>query len=254
MKLKFSFKREMKITLVICLVFGLIAFTERMKGEISVGNIRISIDNIHGNHFVDENDIVDLMQWDHENLKGVSISKINFTEIENRIKKDPFIRDADIYTDLKGNILVNVELRRPVARIVRNDGYDAYIAEDGTVMPVSEKFTSRVLLISGGFIPALLGNPNVFMLEQGGMLMNMLHTINEDEFWRAQIAQLHIDSKARITILPQVGDERIEFGKPDDIEMKFRKLKMYYREILPRAGWNKYNRVNLEYEGQIIAE
>ena len=34
---------------------------------------------------------------------------------------------------------------RPIARIVRNDGPDGYIAEDGTIMPVSEKFTSRVV-------------------------------------------------------------------------------------------------------------
>jgi len=58
----------------------------------------------------------------------------------------------------------------------------------------------------------------------------------------------------RITIFPQVGDERIEFGKPDDVQEKFRKLMIFYKEILPRMGWNKYDRVNLEYEGQIVTE
>jgi len=58
----------------------------------------------------------------------------------------------------------------------------------------------------------------------------------------------------QITIFPQVGNERIEFGKPQNIEVKFRKLMIFYKEILPRMGWDKYNRVNLEYEGQIVAE
>jgi hypothetical protein len=57
-----------------------------------------------------------------------------------------------------------------------------------------------------------------------------------------------------ITIFPQVGDERIEFGKPENAEVKFKKLMIFYKEILPRTGWNKYNRVNLEYEGQIVTE
>ena len=57
-----------------------------------------------------------------------------------------------LYSDLKGNLVVRAELRRPIARIVRNDGPDGYIAEDGTIMPVSEKFTSRVVLVSGTYV------------------------------------------------------------------------------------------------------
>jgi cell division protein FtsQ len=254
MKFRFNIGRELKIAAVVVVVFGLIAFTERMKRDVTVGNISINIDNIHDNHFLDETDVIDLMQWNHENLKGASVSKINFREIEKRIMKDPFIKDADIYSDLKGNIMVNVELRRPIARIVRSDAADGYIAEDGTIMPVSEKFTSRVVLISGGFVSKLLQQPNAYTLDEGESLMQMLQVISEDEFWRAQIAQLVIDSKARVTILPQVGDENIEFGHTDNLEVKFRKLRIYYKEILPRAGWNKYTRVNLEYEGQIVAE
>ena len=46
----------------------------------------------------------------------------------------------------------------------------------------------------------------------------------------------------------------IEFGKPDNVEVKFKKLMVFYKEILPTRGWTRYERVNLEYEGQVIAE
>ena len=143
---------------------------------------------------------------------------------------------------------------RPIARIVRNDGPDGYIAEDGTIMPVSEKFTSRVVLVSGGYVPQLLKQNNMHEKEETQKILDLINTIRQDEFWSAQIAQLDIDSKTRITIFPQVGDERIEFGKPENTEVKFKKLMIFYKEILPRTGWNKYNRVNLEYEGQIVTE
>jgi cell division protein FtsQ len=29
---------------------------------------------------------------------------------------------------------------------------------------------------------------------------------------------------------------------------------IFYKEILPQRGWTRYERVNLEYDGQIIAE
>jgi cell division protein FtsQ len=254
MKFKFNIRRELKIAMVLVVVFGLIAFTERMKGDVAVHDVQIHIDNIHENHFLDEDDIINLMQLNHENVRGASLSEVNFRAIERRIKKDPFIKDAQLYSDLKGNLMVNVELRRPIARIVRNDGPDGYIAEDGTIMPVSEKFTSRVILISGSYVRFLLQQDNIYMLENGEKFMEMIHAIQEDDFWNAQVAQLDIDGKGKVTVLPQVGDERIVFGAPDDLEVKFKKLKIFYKEILPRVGWNKYSRVSLEYDGQIVAE
>lgn len=254
MNYKINIRRELKIIVVLVVVFGLIAFTERMKGDVAVRDIHIKIENIHENHFVDEADILDLMHIDQQNLKGASLKKLNFKEIENRIKIDPYVKDAELYSDLKGNLTVKVSLRRPVARLVRNDGQDGYVADDGTIMPVSEKFTSRVILISGAFVRQLLRQQNMKQSTGGKRLMDMLAMIGNDEFWNAQITELDIDHQGSITLLPQVGDERIEFGKPENLEIKFMKLRVFYKEILPRMGWNKYNRVNLEYEGQIVAE
>jgi cell division protein FtsQ len=254
MKFKINIRRELKIGVVLVVVFGLIAFTDRMKGDVAVRDIHVEIVNLHENHFLEETDIMHLMQVNQQNIKGVSLKTLNFKEIESKIKRDPFIKDAELYSDLKGSLTVNVELRRPVARVVRNDGPDGYVAEDGTIMPVSDKFTSRVILLSGPFARQLLRQQNMNETEEGKQLMQMLSTINEDEFWKAQLTELDIDSRIRVTLFPQIGDEKIEFGKPENVEVKFKKLKIFYKEILPRVGWSKYNRVNLEYEGQIVAE
>jgi cell division protein FtsQ len=254
MKFKFSLKRELKIVVAIIIVGGIIAFTERKQNEISIKDISIKIENLQENHFLDEGDIVDLMQLSKENLAGTSIDAINLKSIEKKIKRQPFIKNANLYSDLKGNLVVRAELRRPIARIVRNDGPDGYIAEDGTIMPVSEKFTSRVILVSGSYVSKILEQNNMNAKAESKQILDLINAIRENEFWNAQIAQLDIDSKTRVTLYPQVGDERIEFGKPDDLGIKFRKLMIFYKEILPRTGWNKYNRVNLEYEGQIVAE
>jgi cell division protein FtsQ len=159
-----------------------------------------------------------------------------------------------MYSDLKGNLVARVELRRPVARLVRNDGPDGYIAEDGTIMPVSEKFTARVLLVTGPYVKKLLQQSDLTASEEGKQLLELITLIREDDFWNAQIAQLDVNHKGRITFLTQVGDERIEFGYAETPEVKLKKLMIFYKEILPRVGWNKYKRVNLEYEGQIVAE
>jgi cell division protein FtsQ len=254
MKFKFNIKREARILVAILVVAGIIAFTEGRQEGLVIGDVRVKVDNINENHFLDEQDILSLMEFDQVAMKGAGFSEVNMREVERKIKRQPFIQDAQLYSDLKGNIIVRASLRRPIARIVRNDGPDGYIADDGTVMPVSDKFTSRVILVGGSYIPTLLKQRNLTSSEEGRMLMHVIETIREDEFWKAQIAQLNIDSRMRITMLPQVGNERIEFGKPERVAQKFDKLMIFYKEILPRMGWNKYSRVNLEYEGQIVAE
>ena len=254
MKLKFNIKRELKIGAALAVLFFFIGFSERKQGMVAVKDIVIKVENANENQFLDEEDVVDLMQLDQENLKGVSLDRLNMKEIEKRIKSNRFVKDAELYSDLKGNLIVKATLRRPIARIVRNDGPDGYIAEDGTVMPVSDKFTTRVVLMSGAFSRLLLQTENLNKSIEGKQLMELLSIIRNDEFWRAQIAQLDIDSKVSVNMFPQVGGQLIEFGKPENLEVKFKKLRIFYKEILPQKGWNAYERVNLEYEGQIIAE
>ena len=254
MKVKFNIKRELKIGAALAVLFFFIGFSERKQGMVAVKDIIIKVENANENQFIDEQDVVELMQLDQENLKGVSLDHLNMKEIEKRIKSNRFIEDAELYSDLKGNLIVKTTLRRPIARIVRNDGPDGYIAEDGTVMPVSDKFTTRVVLMSGAYSRLLLQTENLNKSEEGKQLMELLRLIREDEFWRAQIAQLDIDSKVRVNLFPQIGGQLIEFGKPENLELKLKKLRIFYKEILPQKGWNAYERVNLEYEGQIIAE
>jgi cell division protein FtsQ len=253
-KFNINIRRELKIVAAFILVAGLIAFSERKQNDVVVHDMSVRLENISENHFLKEADVMRLMNLNLENLKGANIHKVDLRDLESKIKKNRFVSDADIYSDLNGNLVVRVDLQRPIARLVRTDGPDGYIAEDGTIMPVSEEFTSRVVLLSGSYVKKVTTMQNLNESQEGSELMEMLLAIKKDDFWKAQISQLDIDAHGRISILPQVGDEVIEFGKPKDLESKFSKLMIYYKEILPRMGWNKYKRVNLEYKGQIVAE
>lgn len=254
MKWKLNIRKEIKVATSLLAISFLIAFSERKQGGSVCKDIVIELDNLHENHFLDEADVMRLVEGSGQSIKGVGIDRIDLKTIENKIKYDKHILDAELFGDLKGNLIVNVELRRPIARIVQSDAPDAYIAEDGVIMPVSEKYSSRVILISGPFVKQLLEEEDLTKSEEGLQLKEMIEFVNEDDFWKAQIAQLDINGSGKITIYPQVTGQRVEFGKAENYEMKFKKLMIFYKEILPQRGWTKYERVNLEYEGQIIAE
>ena len=254
MKIKFSIRKEIQIAIGLGLVFFLIAFSERKQGGVTCKSIIVELDNISDNHFMDEADVTRIVESSTKSLKGTAVSRIDLKAIEKILMTDRHIEDAELYGDLKGNLMVSVELRRPIARIVQDDAPDAYIAEDGVVMGVSDKFSARVMIISGKYTKHLLEMGDLRKTEEGRELMEMIEFISSEPFWKAQVAQMDISSKGEITIYPQVTGHLVEFGTPINYEDKFRKLMVFYKEILPQKGWTKYERVNLNYEGQVIAQ
>lgn len=233
---------------------SVIGFTENKQGGDRCLDIVIRISNQYDNYFIDEQDVLSLMTDNGAHaIKGVSFKDLNLKEIEERVKSEKFIKEAEIYKDLKGNMLINVDLRRPFARVIQNDAPDAYIATDGAVLPVSEKFSSRVVLITGRYAKELVKN-DLNETDEGKKILEMIRYVNNNKFWKAQIAQIDIDKKLNLTLYPQVTKQYIEFGQPEELEEKFRKLEIFYKRILPQKGWNTYDRVNVMYEGQIIAE
>ena len=254
MKWKLNIRTEVKVVAALFGLSFLIAFGERKQGGSVCKDIVIELDNLNENHFLDEADVMKLVENSGQTIKGTGIDRVNLKEIEAKLKYDKHILDAQLYGDLKGNLIVNVELRRPIARIVQSDALDAYISEDGVVMPVSEKYTSRVVLLSGPFVKKLIAMEDLKKHEDGKQILEMIAFINDNKFWKAQIAQMDINAEGKISLFPQVTGQKVEFGKAENIEEKFKKLLIFYKEILPQRGWTKYERVNLEYEGQVIAE
>jgi cell division protein FtsQ len=254
MKWKVSFRTEFKVVVAVIVLLSLIAFTEKKQAGNVCRDIAIDLANHHENHYLDEADILRLVEKSNPGIRGASFSRIDFKSIENKLEYDRHIEDAQTFQDLKGNLVVRVALRRPVARIVQENAPDAYVAEDGTIMAVSDKYTSRVVLISGPYAERLARAQRIQAVPGGETLLAMIEFIRENEFWNAQIAQIDMAADGKIVILPQITGQLVEFGLPDNYEEKLRKLMIFYKEILPQRGWTRYERVNLEYNGQIIAE
>ncbi len=232
----------------------LIGFESVESNSKVCNNIIITIDNQLENHFVDDNDIVNLITLNGtEVIEGAHLSRLNLREIEQRLVAEPFLNKAEIYVDHSGNMMVHVGLRKPMARVVRYNGPDAYIGEDGQVLPVSTKYSRRAIIITGEKSKELSEQVNITEGEYSN-LYKLIQYIVADEFLKAQIAQVKLVKNGEVILYPQITKQYVEFGKIEDIERKFKKLRLFYDEILPRNGWNSYSRVNLKYKNQIICE
>lgn len=164
-----------------------------------------------------------------------------------------FIDRAQVFKNLKGKLVIQVYQSTPIARILQQEMPDAYITEHGDILPTSDMFSARVPLVSGSYMNRMIED-GATVPEESRDVLALLQFIDQSEFWKAQVAQLDIDDDGNIIIYPQVGKQHIEFGMATDIKSKFQRLELFYKKILPKEGWNKYNRVNVQYRDQIICE
>ncbi|WP_424963715.1 cell division protein FtsQ/DivIB [Ekhidna sp.] len=235
------------------LLISLIAFAGIKNNGREIEDVKVEILDQEGIFFTDQLEVVDLMtDKSADYVVGVEMGDIDPKTLEERVETNPFVKDAQVYRDLKGNLQVKVEQSKPIARLFIDGKKDRYIDEDGRVLPINAKHTARVPLMETEF--EFIWERNLNESKFGKQVFELLTFIEKDEFWKAQIAHVIIKKDGEIELYPQVTKQVVEFGKPEDLERKFSKLMTFYKEILPKKGWNTYDRVNLKFENQIICE
>lgn len=236
---------------LVLLVF--IGFVEKKSAERRLSVIEVKIKSVADVYFVEEKEILDVVRAEFPNLQeGTLFREINLAKIEHKVESHPFVKNAEVFGDVKGNIVIEIQQHVPMARIVRPMAADAYISTEGLILPTSPKYTTRVLLLSGNYAEKLMQLKDINTENPG--LLELIRFIQEDEFWKAQITELEIQRKRDIKLHQQVGRQVIEFGDASDISEKFEKVSLFYEEILPKKGWNTYQRVNVKYKDQIVCE
>lgn len=184
-----------------------------------------------------------------ELFEGKVIQEIDLKAVERRVENSGIIKDCQAYIDLKGNLILEVDVFKPVARILGNGRYpDRYMDKSGRFFPVSKNFTPTVMLLSGEYLNVRKGLES----EKNKDLVGFINNITEDEFWNAQITRIDVSKTKEIQMVPLLGENIIEFGKPEKVETKLQKLMVFYKKIMPEDQWSSFSRVSVKYDGQIV--
>lgn len=249
---KFKFNSTLNIMLGVVLLLVLVSFIGVKFYSFSNENIVINIDDKNGNYFVSTEDVEKII----EDLKvkhptSNRLKSIDLKTIENALKSIDFVLDAQVSRDLKGNIIIDIEQHKPIARIMTDNGEGAYINESNQLLDLSDNYAARVMLVTGSGADSLMSN-EFLNSYYGKKICKFIKHLNYDEFWKAQVAQLDFDEELEIKLYPQVGIQVFEFGSAENYEAKLNKMEIFYNEIVPKKGWGEYKLVKLQYNGQIV--
>jgi cell division protein FtsQ len=229
-----------------------IVFAETRQAGRPCQGIVITIGDQDKQQFVEERDLLKRLAANTTTpILGTPLQLLKTRNIENIVKTNNFVREGVAYKSWKGDLKISIIPRRPIARVIYSDQQSRYIDEDGVLLPLSNQYAARVLLmeVERGIVEDRLQERI-----SGTALLALLNYIDRDSFWRAQITYIHIDKKGKIVMHTQISKQRVEFGSPEAMEEKLAKLKLFYKQIIPIKGWNAYKRVNVEFDNQIVCE
>jgi cell division protein FtsQ len=228
----------------------LVAAIRNRKDKTCAG-YEISMAGADGQWFMNKKEVVDILTGNGAvPLKGRSLKRFDLRSMEERLQKNVWIRDAELFFDNNEVLQVKIEEREPIARLFTVTGNSFYIDSSCERLPLSDKVSAKLPVFTG--FPTdkeRVGKADSLLLQH---IKQVSFFIQHDPFWMAQIAQTDIQPDRRFEMIPMVGNHIIEFGDGTDFDKKFGRLLQFYKMVLSKTGMDVYERVNVQYDRQVI--
>jgi cell division protein FtsQ len=224
----------------------------RIKDARNCKQIEVNIAVPGENYFVDKKDILAIISsLSGGNPLSKPVGSFKLEQMEAALTKNVWIKGAQLFFDNNEVLHVNITERTPVVRVFATGGVTFYLDSSATKLPLSEKFSARLPVFTG--FPSdkiILSAADSVLLKA---VKNLGMAIAKDSFCMAMIEQVDIKPNGNFEMILKIGNSIVLFGDAANAAAKLEKLKLFYRQVVAKAGWNYYSSVDVQYEGQIVA-
>ena len=192
------------------------------------------------NQFLTQAMVNKLLIQNNETVKNQAKSVIDLYRLEKTILTNPYIEETSVFLTIDGELRSIIKQRTPIARIIiDNDSY--YIDKQGIKIPLSDNYSARVPLVTGVENDRDLDEITAFMQK-----------VLSDDFLQKEIVGVHKSDDGEYKISVRSGEYKIEFGKLEDVNTKFKKLKAFYNKAFLDKTIENYKTINVKYHNQVV--
>jgi cell division protein FtsQ len=228
----------------------LIAAT-RQQAEKVCTDVVVNVKSVEGVRYISEKNILNTISGGApEQLKGQLLKTFDLQQLESILEKNLWIRNAELFFDNNDVLHVDITERKPVARVFAVSGETFYVDDLGEQLPTTNDQVARVPVFTSfpQITKPLIGKDSVLLqqIKEVG-----LYLLNHD-FWMAQVEQVNINNY-EMEMIPKLGQHTIQFGDGTNVEAKFNRLLLFYKQIMNKTGWNYYSNLDVRYDKQLVA-
>lgn len=252
-KRKISIRKILQAIVTVIVTSGCIVAimgASKMQQTKTLNQIQLHVKNEDKYQFLDKqalwNDLVK-----HNNIEEhkTKLARLDIKSIEKEACKNYWVSEAQVYVDNRRNMHIYVSQRVPVARIFFENGQSFYLDASLNLLPLSEMFTYYTTIVTN--VPVLANDSLNKNLR--AQIVKMVKFVERDSFWSVQIAQIGITPDLKFELTPVLGTHKIIFGDTSQMTTKFNNLFSFYKKVLNRIGWDKYEQLDLRFKDQVIA-
>jgi cell division protein FtsQ len=254
MRFKIYLIRISIILAVIGAVWALIAAVGRSMSQ-SGDHIQFKIKHLNNqSDILTDDDLRTIMDRDFNDVMvGKPVHEIDVKAIEERYRKESYLRDVKVFIDSRAVLNIEVEPREAFFRVLHDDGTSYFVDKEGYRFPVSRHYTPRVQVVTGKvpIVKQSLAQNDSSVIHH---IFELLSFIKKDELLDALVEEIHVEIGGVIELVPKVGKFRIIYGRHDPLAIadRFENLRIFYEEGMPYEGWNKYSSINIEFKDQVV--
>jgi cell division protein FtsQ len=259
-----NFRKVLLMVLWCCIAAGslfVLGFVNEKQQSLRCKTVNIEINDDVPHEFINEQEVRELISKNGKPA-GKPLATINTSLLEKIILSNPFVKRAEVYSTVDGELNVKVWQRDPVLRVINMHDEQFYIDTDGNFMPVSDNYTTPVI-VANGYIFNSYSEMKIDRQTPGAQdsaaiprIINQVYALVQyimaDSFLTANTEQVYVNEQQELEIIPRIGQQRIIFGDTTDMSGKFNRLMVFYKEGLSKTGWNNYNTINLKYRDQVV--
>jgi cell division protein FtsQ len=217
-------------------------FTEGHLRQQTFRAVRVIVADSLESQFIQGADITSVLAGKGIRVVGTQIEKLNRDQIRSTVTTVPGVKDALVYSTPDGVLWITVWQRKPIMRYI-SPYVSFYIDTDRKEMPLSDRFSAPVMVITG------VGD-HKFLMDS---LFYVVDYISRDEFLNSLISEICVYPDHTLELVPRIGDNRIFMGDASQYDWKLTKLKVFFEQGMPNVGWDKYSRIDLAFSNQVVA-
>lgn len=191
-------------------------------------------------NFITKESVNKLLKQNFDTLSGIKKVQLDLNKVEKSIDKNPMVDKAEVYATIDGKLKAVVVQKKPVARIF-SASKSYYLDYKGNQMPLSESETARVPLVSGSIDKA-----------DAKKLSRLLDYIYDDTFLKKNITGLAVMPWGDVVMDVRGYDFDIVFGKPINIDRKFKNYKAFLQDAIKDTLTENYKTINLKFTQQVV--
>jgi cell division protein FtsQ len=252
-KRKISIRKVLQVFLTLVATTGCImamVSAARIEDNKKVTRVHVGYNNGQRYHAVQDSEIIKLAITNREiDIDHTPISKLDLHAMEQVIMADPWIASAQVFIDNDLVLHMYATQRIPVVRVFLQSGESYYLDTTLSAMPLSDNYIYYTTVVTN--VPELGNDSASRKLKKD--IVTLTRKIQSDTFWSVQVSQVIVDSAGMFEFVPVIGDQRIIFGDVSRMDDKFNNLFTFYKNVLNRIGWDKYQCLDVRFASQVVA-